>query len=251
MTHAELRSLALAVLAAFIAIVLLTACGTTKHALPQYEPPLARSDFQTVRTTAYTHTESDHREFTNHNALGGELHAAGPPIHRAENVVRAIPVDAIEEVELRHVSNSGATLEPFSIDGPRKTARVTTTTRITKTTRGVKRAIAVARPPPIGSAAADWSRWPVGTTFRLLSTGQMYRVDDYGWALSGRNTIDLYMANQRDMNSWGARQELIQILQWGDPQQSLQFLQSHQDYRHIKRMVLEIEGRDREAAGMQ
>jgi hypothetical protein len=53
------------------------------------------------------------------------------------------------------------------------------------------------------------------------------------------------------MNSWGARQETIQILQWGDPQQSLQFLQSHQDYRHIKRMVLEIEGRDREAAGMQ
>jgi 3D (Asp-Asp-Asp) domain-containing protein len=219
--------------------------------LPQYEPPLARSDFQTVRTTAYTHTESDHREFTNHNALGGELHAAGPPIHRAENVPRAIPVDGMEDVGVRRVSNSGATLQPFSIDGPRTTTRVTTTTRITKTTRGVKRAIAVAKPLPIGSAAADWSRWPMGTTFRLLSTGQMYRVDDYGWALSGRNTIDLYMANQRDMNSWGARQETIQILQWGDPQQSLQFLQSHQDYRHIKRMVLEIEGRDREAAGMQ
>jgi len=251
LTHAELRSLALAVLAAFIAIVLLTACGTTRHALPQYEPPLARSDFQTVRTTAYTHTEADHREFTNHNALGGELHAAGPPIHRAENVPRAIPVDTMEDVEVRRVSNSGATLEPFSIDGPRKTTRVTMTTRITKTTRGVKRAIAVAKPPPIGSAAADWSRWPMGTTFRLLSTGQMYRVDDYGWALSGRNTIDLYMANQRDMNSWGARPELIQILQWGDPQQSLRFLQSHQDYKHIKRMVLELEGREHEAAGMQ
>jgi hypothetical protein len=79
----------------------------------------------------------------------------------------------------------------------------------------------------------------------------VYRVDDYGWALSGRNTIDLYMANQRDMNSWGARQETIQVLQWGDPRQSLQFLQSHQDYRHIKRMVLELEGRGREAAGMQ
>ena len=251
MTHAELRSLALAVLAAFIAIVLLTACGTTRHALPQYEPPLARSDFQTVRTTAYTHTEADHREFTNHNALGGELHAAGPPIHRAENVPRAIPVGAIEDVEVRRVSNSGATLEPFSFDGPRTTTRVTTTTRITKTRRGIKRAIAVAKPPPIGSAAADWSRWPMGTTFRLLSTGQMYRVDDYGWALSGRNTIDLYMANQRDMNSWGARQELIQILQWGDPQQSLQFLQAHQDYRHIRRMVLELERRDREAASLQ
>jgi 3D (Asp-Asp-Asp) domain-containing protein len=219
--------------------------------LPQYEPPLARSDFQHVRTTAYTDTEADHREFTNHNALGGELHAAGPPIHRAENVVRAIPVEAVEDVEVRRVSNSGATLQPFSLEETRTTTRGTTKTRITKSTHGVKRAIAVAKPPPIGSAAADWSRWPVGTTFRLLSTGQMYRVDDYGWALSGRNTIDLYMANRRDMNSWGARQETIQILQWGDPQQSLQFLQSHQDYRHIKRMVLELEGRHHEAASLR
>jgi 3D (Asp-Asp-Asp) domain-containing protein len=251
LTHAELRSLALAVLAAFIAIILLTACGTTRHALPSYEAPLARNEFQTVRTTAYTHTESDHREFTNHNALGGELHAAGPPIHRAENVVRAIPVDPTEAVEVRRVSTSGATLEPFSLDQPIKTTRVTTTTRTAKTKGGVKRGIAAAKPPSIGSAAADWSRWPLGTTFRLISTGQIYRVDDYGWALSGRNTIDLYMANPRDMNSWGARQELIQILQWGDLQQSLQLLQSHQDYRHIKRMVFELEGRNREAAALR
>src|SRR5207253_6304234 len=129
---------------------------------------------------------------------------------------------------------------------------ITATTRVTKTTtvRGAKRAIAVAKAPIIGSAAADWSRWPMGTTFRLLSTGQMYRVEDYGWALSGRNTIDLYMPNQREMNSWGARQETIQVLQWGDPQQSLQFLQSHQNYKHIKRMVLELEGRHEQAAAL-
>src|SRR6266702_2361673 len=102
-----------------------------------------------------------------------------------------------------------------------------------------------------GSAAADWSRWPAGTIFRLLSTGQIYRVEDYGWALSGRNTIDLYMANSRDMNSWGAREETIQVVQWGDPQQSLQFLQSHQDYKHIKRMVLELKGRHKEAAALR
>src|SRR5437660_10493315 len=124
-------------------------------------------------------------------------------------------------------------------------ATTTTTTRGTKTatTRGAKRAVAVSKLPKIGSAAADWSRWPMGTTFRLLSTGQVYRIEDYGWALSGRNTIDLYMANQPDMNTWGARQEPIQILRWGDPQQSLQFLQSHTGYKHIKRMMLELEGR--------
>ena len=79
----------------------------------------------------------------------------------------------------------------------------------------------------------------------------MYRVEDYGWALSGRNTIDLYMASQRDMNSWGARQEPIQILHWGDPQESLHILQSHQDYKHIRRMVLELQGHEQEAAALQ
>jgi 3D (Asp-Asp-Asp) domain-containing protein len=210
----------------------LSACGTTtsSRALPAYEPPLAKTDFQNVRMTAYTHTESDHREFSNRNALGGELHAAGPAIHRAEYVPRALAVSDSEDVDVR---------------------RVTVTTRVTKKTRRVKRAIAVSRPPRIGSAAADWGRWPVGTTFRLLSTGQIYRVEDYGWALSGRNTIDLYMENARDMNTWGARVEPIQILQWGNPDESLRLLQSHQSHPHIQRMVLELQGRDDEAAALQ
>jgi 3D (Asp-Asp-Asp) domain-containing protein len=123
--------------------------------------------------------------------------------------------------------------------------------RAPRATRAVKRAVVVSRPPQIGSAAADWSRWPAGTVFRLLSTGQNYRVEDYGWALSGRNTIDLYMANQREMNSWGARAETIEVLKWGDTKESLQFLRRHQDYRHIKRMVLELEGRQKEAASLR
>ena len=235
---------------AAIGALFLSACGTTStRALPQYEAPLAKTDFQNVRTTAYTHTESDHREYSNHNALGGELHAAGPPIHRAEAVARAIPVyevpraipvDETAETEVRRVSYSPR-LERFSMS-ERRTSKIRT--------RG-GRPGSLSRAPVIGSAAADWSRWPMGTTFRLLSTGQMYRVDDYGWALSGRNTIDLYMANQREMDTWGAREESIQILQWGDPQQSLQFLRSHQDYKHIRRMVLELEGRHKDAAALR
>ena len=251
MTYAERRNLALAVLAAFIAIILLSACGTTERALPPYEPPLTKTDFQNVRTTAYTHTESDHREYSNRNALGGELRAAAPPIHRAEavpralpayEVPRAIPVDETVETEVRRVSRSPQ-LQPFSMSERQ-------TTRTVKTRKGRSTSSAQARLVP-GSAAADWSRWPAGTVFRLLSTGQTYRVEDYGWALSGRNTIDLYMANKREMNSWGARGESIQILQWGDPEESLQFLRSHQNYKHIKRMVLELEGRQKEAAALR
>jgi hypothetical protein len=260
LTYAQRRNLALAVLAAFIALIFLSACGTTQHALPLYEAPLAKTDFQHVRTTAYTHTEADHLQYSNHNALGGELHAAGPPIHRAElgtqailayEVRRATPVDETD--------SDSPPLQPFSMEEKRTVARPSK--HAAKPDRSVKRAIPVSprrrnsgergRPPQIGSAAADWSRWPAGTVFRLLSTGQNYRVEDYGWALSGRNTIDLYMANEREMNSWGAREETIQVLKWGDPQESLQFLQRHQDYKHIRRMVLELEGRHREAAALQ
>ena len=123
--------------------------------------------------------------------------------------------------------------------------------RAPRTTRHVKPAVVRSGSQQIGSAAADWSRWPAGTVFRLLSTGQNYRVEDYGWALAGRNTIDLYMANQRAMNSWGAREETIEVLRWGDPHESLQFLQRHQDYRHIKRMVLELKGHHKEAAALR
>jgi 3D (Asp-Asp-Asp) domain-containing protein len=263
LTHAELRSLALAVLAAFLAIILFSGCetgGVSTRSLPAYEPPIAKSEFQNVRTTAYTHSESDHTQYGARNALGGALHPAGPAFRRAENVrqARAISTDN-DDTDVINISSSDAKLEKFSMDKPKKATRVTTTvttTRVTKktavaVTRDGKRAVAASKSPRIGSAAADWSRWPMGTTFRLLSTGQMYRVEDYGWALSGRNTIDLYMANQRDMNTWGARQEPIQILHWGDPQQSLQVLQSHAEHKHIKRMVLELQGRDQEAAALQ
>lgn len=257
MTYAERRNLALILLAAFVAIILLTACGTTHHAaLPAYEPPLAKTNFQQVRTTAYTHTESDHRQYSNHNALGGELHAAGPAIHRAEVVTSAtLAYEAPRAIPVDDSGSYSPPLKRFSMEerepvtpGPKRAPRAT---RPVKLTRNVKRAVAVARPPQIGSAAADWSRWPAGTVFRLLSTGQNYRVEDYGWALSGRNTIDLYMANQREMNNWGAREETIEVLKWGDPEESLQFLRRHQDYRHIKRMVLELEGRQKEAASLR
>ena len=78
-----------------ISAILLSSCGTTAtRALPAYERPIAKSNFQTVRTTAYTHTESDHLQFTNHNALGGVLQAAGPPIHRAENTRLPIEIES-------------------------------------------------------------------------------------------------------------------------------------------------------------
>src|SRR4029450_12672792 len=110
LTLKQLRFLCLIALGALSAI-LFSSCGTTGRALSAYEPPIAKSDFQTVRTTAYTHTESDHLQFTNHNALGGELQAAGPPIHRAENT--RLPLEI--EGDLRIASYTPPS-QPFSIN---------------------------------------------------------------------------------------------------------------------------------------
>ena len=116
MTYAQRRNLALAVLAAFIVIVFLSGCGTTQRALPPYEAPLAKTDFQHVRTTAYTHTESDHLEYSNHNALGGELHAAGPPIHRAEVVARAtLAYEVPRAVPVNESGSDSPQLQPFLV----------------------------------------------------------------------------------------------------------------------------------------
>lgn len=212
--HAHLSVLGIAV------TLVLTGCGTTRR-LPVYERPLAKTDFQAVRTTAYTHTESDHLEYGNHNALGGTLQPAALPVRSAAVIPRALPV---------YESGDRGACRPVYIESPAPFSY---------------------SPPVYGSAAADWSRWPAGTIFRVLSTGQLYRVDDYGWALAGRNTIDLYMGSVADMNGWGTRQETIQIVSWGEPAESLRLLARHQDHRHIKRMVLELEGHTRAAARLE
>ena len=182
---------------AAVCALFLSACETTSTtrthttALPKYEQRLAKRDFQNVRTTAYTHTESDHLPYGSHNALGGQLHAATGAIRRAEYTPRAVAVSGDDPADYRRASYSGAALEKFSL-------KETKTTKVVKTKHGTKKVV-VTKKPQIGSAAADWSRWPAGTVFRLISTGQVYRVDDYGWALAGRNTIDLYMPSRGAM----------------------------------------------------
>lgn len=154
------------------ALCLLAAGCSSPRPLPPYERPIARTQFQHVRTTAYTDTEADHVQYTNHNALGTCLQCG-----------------------------------------------------------------------PIHSAAADWSRWPAGTTFRIVETGEIYQVDDYGWALAGTNTIDLYKPSREAMNAWGTKHVTIENLQWGDPGRSLAVLRPRARYRHIERMVRELKER--------
>ena len=157
-------------LGSLLALLLLVLAGcTTTRRLPAYEPPLKRSQFMKVRTTAYTHTENDHAPYTNHNAVGDVL-AGGPD----------------------------------------------------------------------RSAAADWARWPAGTRFLVLATGQVYEVDDYGWALSGRNTIDLYCPSRDEMTGWGVRHVTIEILRWGNPWRCYDILKPREHHAYVRRMLWEI-----------
>lgn len=148
----------------FLPCLLLGACAS--RPLPKYEKPMARTQFQQVRTTAYTHTESDHLKHGRSTALGTRLQSG-----------------------------------------------------------------------EVKSAAADWSRWPAGTLFRIQETGELYQVDDYGWALAGTNTIDLYKPSRSAMNRWGVRRVTIENLRWGNPERSISVLRPRAKHAHVKRML--------------
>lgn len=243
---ATLHSLAISALA-IASACLLSSCETTgtrvsTRALPPYEPPLARADVQTVRTTAYTHSESDHLEYGARNALGGQLRSAIAR-HETPRDRQSIDLQAPDNITIALLTRE----KRIALAKQRAREKVTK-----KKSKRDRKTVRYRKPQPrIGSAAADWSRWPVGTTFRVLSTGQVYKVDDYGWALAGRNTIDLYMGTRTDMNRWGVRHENIQVLSWGDREASIGLLTARQHYKHCRRMLLQLQGLDDQAAALQ
>ena len=90
----------------------------------------------------------------------------------------------------------------------------------------------------IYSAASDWSWLPLGTRFYMPSTGRTYVIEDYGSALVGKKTVDLYMPTRRMMNNWGMRYVDIEILEWGSRAMSLKLLVPRQrGYWHVRTMV--------------
>lgn len=91
---------------------------------------------------------------------------------------------------------------------------------------------------PVRSAAADWSWLPLGTRFVLSEDkDQQYVIEDYGSALVGRQTIDMYMPNMRMVRQWGVKHVEIEILEWGSKQMSLKLLEGRQRRDHVRQMV--------------
>ncbi|MDB6004103.1 MAG: hypothetical protein JWR15_1090 [Prosthecobacter sp.] len=114
---------------------------------------------------------------------------------------------------------------------------------------GVKNAIGTnLRFGSVRSAAADWSRFPVGTQFRIAGQpGVTYVVDDYGSALVGTGTIDLYKPNRSQMDDWGVRHVDIEVIQWGSYEKSMSLMRDRTKWRHVRAMMEGIEARLRTA----
>lgn len=97
----------------------------------------------------------------------------------------------------------------------------------------------------IRSAASDWSRYPLGTRFRLVENGEEYIIDDYGGALVGTNTIDLYKSPGA-MRRWGVRHVDIDILGWGSDEESLKVLRPRRRVGIVRRMIASLERKQSE-----
>jgi len=92
----------------------------------------------------------------------------------------------------------------------------------------------------VRSAAADWSFYPVGTTFRITGLPYLYVVDDYGSALLGTGTVDIYKPTKDIMEQWGRRTVEINVVQWGSFKRSAELLSQRTNFDHCRKMLANI-----------
>ena len=126
---------------------------------------------------------------------------------------------------------------------PKQTNRVVRTTAYTHTegdhlAYGPKNAVGthLLYSEQYRSAAADWSVYPLGTKFKIKGQPYIYIVDDYGSALVGTGTIDIYQPSKSLRKKWGRRIVEIQIIEWGSSKQSMKQLAARTHYRHCAKM---------------
>lgn len=93
----------------------------------------------------------------------------------------------------------------------------------------------------VRSAAADWSVYPVGTIFKIKGMRQLFVVDDYGSALTGTGTIDIFTPTDRHMKAWGRRNVEIAVVKWGSYPRSAELLSKRTRYSHCRKMYVAIQ----------
>jgi 3D (Asp-Asp-Asp) domain-containing protein len=141
-------------------------------------------------------------------------------------------------------SVQGPQMRPASVTGARRIANVRTTAYTHTETGGRRNAVGVRLSGAnVMSAASDWSRFPLGTRFQIVGSSDRYVIDDYGGALIGSNTIDLYKTSRSAMRQWGVRHVDIDVIEWGSKENSLKVLKPRGKNRLIRRMISGLEQR--------
>lgn len=92
----------------------------------------------------------------------------------------------------------------------------------------------------VRSAAADWAVYPLGTVFRIKGMNQLFVVDDYGSALTGTNTVDIYTPSKEHMGAWGKRNVELTVVQWGSYARSAEVLSKRTQFPHCAQMYAAI-----------
>ena len=87
-----------------------------------------------------------------------------------------------------------------------------------------------------------------GTRFRIVGSGDQYVIDDYGGALIGTNTIDLYKPSRLQMQRWGVRHVDIEVTHWGSEEESLKVLRPRKGARICRQMISSLESKTTEVA---
>lgn len=83
--------------------------------------------------------------------------------------------------------------------------------------------------------------------FQIQGDPSVYIVDDYGRALVGTRTIDIYQPTVGLMKIWGTRKVNIRVLRWGSSAKSLTVLRPRASKApHVREMISRIQGQTHE-----
>ena len=152
----------------------------------------------------------------------------------------------------RRLPNLGRDKHGFPFSHPRQLNRVVRTTAYTHSESdhigyGPKNAIGtyLKYGSRVRSAAADWSVYPLGTKFKIKGEPYTYVIDDYGSALVGTATIDIYQPNKWLMRQWGRRVVEIEVIEWGSSRLSMEKLADRRGYKHCRQMYAALQEQSR------
>ncbi|MCH1409062.1 MAG: 3D domain-containing protein [Verrucomicrobiales bacterium] len=233
--HTQIEKTSLLLLAAGIIVSLTTSCTSTSN-----HSAFSQSNIQAVNRIAKETEPSNASDSI--PATANDLKPAEEPAPQPEKPAETKPAFTLASVPLTSVE-SQPTNQVMMV-------RTTAYSHLQSDSLPYGRLSAAGNTLQYGdrvrSAAADWSKFPMGTRFVIEGLPYEYVVDDYGSALTGTKTIDIYKPNLAGIRQWGARNVPIRVIEWGSFEKSRKILDGRKHVRHahhVRKMLSDIEKR--------